>query len=206
MRFRIFTVVRNIILVCLALYGSACNSCSCQAPSFLSPPIDPHLTTTMSIVSDMLAPSNLARSGFAVIFPNGRPSEYVSYFFSEMGKSEWPVSQEESEMLDINRDVDFSTGVQILPKDVSLVPFKPDLDLKMQVVMKADDDAKTVVLEAYADPNAAPVLTKALTIPKVTADPKMKTIVEDNLSLGMGYQYVPPKLPVDDEDYVPPEE
>lgn len=169
-------------------------ACTCERDHSNTRMAPQNLLSATDTVAHLLDPNNLERSGFAVIFPDGKPSDYVSYFFSQMGKSEWPVADEIQTTGSISPNPSVVPGVSFLPKDVALIPYHPDPEKTLQVVLKADDLNNFIVIEAYQNAASAPVISKNIELPKVTPDPSIRLLVQDNLSMGMSYQYSPPKM------------
>ena len=126
---------------------------SCATPQ---PEIDPELSQAIASVRYMTGPRWLSRSSFQVTYPDGKPSDYVNYIFSDFGIAEWPLALDEFEEEQMR-----SANIPPLPRNVALVPNNPDpsLELKLQVVLRAADAEGVVIVEAYKDPQAAPVAT-----------------------------------------------
>src|SRR5262245_51585341 len=57
----------------------------------------PDLRQAAGVVAYTLRATNLSRSMFSAAHPNGKPSEWVSYWFSDMGVAEWPDSEANAE-------------------------------------------------------------------------------------------------------------
>ncbi len=56
----------------------------------------------------MIMPHNFSRSEFTVASPEGLPSEFVNYMFSEMGVAEWTPFEDFGEFSNEERKCDFS--------------------------------------------------------------------------------------------------
>jgi hypothetical protein len=97
---------------------------------------------------------SVGRSGFMALRGiERRPSEWVSYFFSELGASEWPVV--EGSLLD-----DPDIRLPRLPAGVSIVQGDLHADRDRQLVLSADDDAWELVARLYrtaSDPSPVEV-------------------------------------------------
>jgi len=115
--------------------------------------LEPDLQQAVDAVYFMTSERFLSRSGFRYLFPEAKPSQYVSYIFSDLGVAEWPIALDEMEEQQLR-----SAGIPTLPSDVVLVAQRPDPGHKQQVVLRADDSAGLVIIEAYPSPTTAPQL------------------------------------------------
>ena len=130
----------------------------------------------------IILPDNLCRSLFSVAFPGGKPSEFVSYLFSDMGIAEWPpyegsgeFSPEELKLMNIPQ----------IPMDIELVPLYPDPETGKQLVVKFDDNRGMVIVEGYMDPDSDPVLVREWILLEVEPAAGIKEIYESSSELGM---------------------
>jgi hypothetical protein len=140
-------------------------------------------------VEQMVEPFYANRSSFFVVLPNGTPRQYVSWFFSSMGTSDWPPVDQPSELAQEELDALRQIGVAFRPVDVYYRHSKPDTSVQKQIVLKWDDAEGLVILEGYLDPNQEPVLTRSFKLPKgVVPDGIAKAVTEMNLENGMTYQ------------------
>ena len=156
---------------------------SCGGPS-----IPKNLERAMGYIEYSLQPSNLARTSFPVVLPDGTPKQYVSWMFSAMGKADWPPTDESAVMEFGSADM-VPSGIPLLPDDVAFVHSRPDTSAKNQVVVKWDDARGVVIAEAYLDPNGQPVEVREFPLPHVTStNEAARLAAQDNLGLGMSYQ------------------
>jgi hypothetical protein len=140
-------------------------------------------------VEQMVAPLQAQRCSFFVVLPNGTPKEFVSWFFSPLGTSDWPVVDESTDFTDEERASMRLIGTPFRPKDVEYRHSYPDTAAQKQVVLKWDNEDGKVILEGYLDPAQSPVMTKTFKLPKnVVPDPIAKVAVQSNLELGMSFQ------------------
>ena len=77
------------------------------------------LERATAVIRWMTAPINMRRSVFFVGYPDGKPSDYVSYFFSDMGMGEWPPFEEnmgphEIEQMGMARIPYFPSGIHVI--------------------------------------------------------------------------------------------
>lgn len=139
-----------IVLSCglgawIALGGAGCAGRSAS----------PDLKDAAQVVAYLSAPFNLTRSVFPVVFPEGRPSDYVSFFFSPAGRAEWPIPIDESEA-----EAFRMARVPILPPTVNLVSRQVNPEGGMQLVVDFDDEQGLVLVRGYVDPAEPPVLKR----------------------------------------------
>jgi hypothetical protein len=140
-------------------------------------------------VEQMVEPFYANRSSFFVVLPSGTPRQYVSWFFSSMGASEWPPVDKPSEFAQEELDALRQIGMIFRPVDVYYRHSKPDTAVRKQIVMKWDDSEGLVILEGYLDPTQEPILTRSFKLPKnVVPDGIAKAVTQMNLENGMEYQ------------------
>ena len=152
------------------------------------PSIPKNLERALGYIEYSLQPSNLARTSFPVVLPDGTPKQYVSWMFSAMGKADWPPTDESAVMEFGSADM-VPSGIPLLPDDVAFVHSRPDTSAKNQVVVKWDDARGVVIAEAYLDPNGQPVEVREFSLPHVTStNEAARLAAQDNLGLGMSYQ------------------
>ena len=135
-----------------------------------------------NVIRWMTAPMNMRRSVFFVGYPNGTPSDYVSYMFSEMGSSEWPpyeenMDPEEIEMMGMTRIPYFPSGVEIIKND-------PDPEAGSQIVISADDTRGVIIVRGYDDPAGEPSLTKEYPLQKVEPEIWVHDLYESKIDMG----------------------
>jgi hypothetical protein len=146
----------------------------------------PELEQGAAVVGYMLRPSNLSRSAFCAAFPDGKPSQFVSYMFSQMGSAEWPPSEAWADPAE--REQMRAIRAPMIPADVTLVPRKPDPKQKKQIVVRADDERAMVVCDGYLDPKSEPVASWEWALPKVKPAPGIQEMYRSNAELGMSNQ------------------
>jgi len=135
------------------------------------------------IVYHFLAPKNLEQSAFYAAHPDGKASDFVSYFFSDMGVAEWPPWEDgASEMEKIQAK---ALGGALIPEDVSLISLQPDPSLDKQLVLKFDDNTNEIIVEGYLDPSEKPVLIRRYELHKVKPSPLARVLYESNAGIGM---------------------
>ncbi|MFC1541838.1 hypothetical protein ACFL50_05240 [Candidatus Latescibacterota bacterium] len=130
----------------------------------------------------MIAPVNLSRSSFTVAFPNGKPSDYVNYMFSDMGVAEWPPHEDSGEFTLPEMK---AMRIPFFPAGVEISQLEPDPEYGMQIVIKDDDNRGVVIVEGYSDPSQPPVMTEEFVLKKVPPGPGVIQIYEMNYDNGM---------------------
>jgi hypothetical protein len=155
-------------------------ACSRDAP--------PALTHGAEVIHYLLLPATLSRSAFSAGFPDGKPSQFVSYVFSDIGAAEWPTSEEWAN--DAERAEMKAAGIPMPPRGVEFVPLSPDPKKGMQLVVRHDDGRGMVIVEGYEDPakSKRPVLVREWPLPKVQPAPGVEAAYQSNLQMGMRAQ------------------
>lgn len=147
---------------------------------------EPDLAQAADVIHYMMKPLHLSRSVFYVAFPDGRPSQFVSFIFSDMGAAEWPLSEAWAD--EMEREQMKAIGAPLVPEGVAFVPLSPDPDAGRQLVVKFDDSRGMVIVEGYVDPTQDPVLTREWKLSKVEPEPFMEAIYQSSVDLGMSDQ------------------
>jgi hypothetical protein len=158
--------------------------CSCST--------DPNvveLEKAAGAIEHLMAPLQARRCSFFVVLPNGTPREFVSWFFSPLGMSDWPIVEGTTEFTEEEKGSMGLIGIPFRPKDVEYRHSNPDSAVQKQIVLKWDDAEGNVILEGYLDPAQPPAFTKSFKIPKnVEPDPIAKVAVQSNIEMGMAFQ------------------
>ena len=130
----------------------------------------------------MIVPHNLSRSAFTVAFPEGLPSEFINYMFSDMGVAEWPPYEDSGEF---SPEEIRAMRIPLIPKEIELVPLYPDPEVDKQLVIKFDDSRRMVIVEGYSEPKQEPVLVREWNLPRVEPDAGIENIYWYNYDMGM---------------------
>jgi len=117
----------------------------------------PKLEKAERIVRYMSAPRQLKRSSFLLVYPEGKPSDFVKWMFSSLGTAEWPPS--EWELDDVDREGMRSAGIPILPKEVGIFS-SPQSDVLKHIIVKSDDSKGVLIVEGFLKPGEPPVFVK----------------------------------------------
>jgi len=124
------------------------------------PKLSPELEQAVDSVRSMTSQRWLSRSAFATSYPQAQPSNYVSYLFSDLGVAEWPIALDALEA-----EQPRSIGVTPLPPNVALVPQQPEPTRGKQLVLRADDTAGLVLVDAYEEPQTEPIASFEFALP-----------------------------------------
>lgn len=117
----------------------------------------PQLEKASRVVRYMSDPRQLKRSSFLVFYPQGKPSDFVSWMFSEIGAAEWPPS--EWELDGMEREGMRSAGIPIFPKEVGVFS-NQRTDTARQIIVKANDSKGLIIVEGFLKPGQPSVLVK----------------------------------------------
>ena len=119
--------------------------------------VPPELTQAAYVIHYMMKPANLSNSAFSAALENPKPSQFVSYIFSEMGVAEWPDSDAFGEL---EREQIRAVGAPTVPDGVAFVPRTLDPERGKQIVVGFDDPRGMVIVEGYVDPRSEPVIKR----------------------------------------------
>jgi hypothetical protein len=143
----------------------------------------PVLQRAINASADMLLAKNLSRSAFYVAYPEGKPSDYVHYYFSAMGTAEWPPREGEFSEAELK-----ATQTGSIPDNVKFTPNQRAADVPgMQVVIKADDARGLIIFEGYQKPSETPDLVVEKPLLKVEPSELAKTAFFSNRDMGINY-------------------
>ncbi len=180
---------KKCVLTVLLLAGLSLMTWSCTESGIGAPEESRDLVQAVRAVEDMTRPQNLRRSMFSAAYGDeGKPSDFVSYVFSDMGSAEWPPTEGSSEFDEVQREPSGGSGQTAIPAGVAILPLKTNPRKGPQVVVNYDDEAVEVVLTAYSNPLKGPVLERRVPFVAVEADTVAKQFFESNLQMGMSYR------------------
>jgi len=158
----------------------------------LGDPAPEDLRQGADVIASMAAPRHLRQSMFLGIFPNGTPSQFVSFLFSSLGAAEWPESESSLAMDPIFGEQASAIGMPLLPEGVAFTDRSPKAELGRQIVVRFDDSRNLVTIEGYLDPTRPPVLTveREFRVPTLRPQERelLRQIAESNLQLGASAQ------------------
>ena len=131
-------------------------------------------------VKQMTSPRLLSKSMFSAMDDKITPSDYVEYFFSTLGTSEWPVAMEFSE------EELKAAGFITLPRSVLLTANSPNPNEEgHQLVLSADNANSLLIVTGYVSAKENAVLRHAWKFTKVDPAPGVREILRSNKELGM---------------------
>jgi len=137
------------LLIVFGLLGfSGCGSAA--------PKKDPELKRAVSFVRYLCSRRFLRKSAFISSFPEKKPTQFVSYLFSEMGVSEWVSTGDPFEEEQLK-----SIGVPVPPRNVRITN-RLIKGAEKQVVLKGDDQELIVIVEGYLKGSGTPVFIDKL--------------------------------------------
>ncbi|MGP0630546.1 hypothetical protein ACTRW9_12610 [Nitrospina sp. 32_T5] len=125
-----------------------------------NPPAYPRLEQAVKVVRYLSSPRQVSRSSFSAMFPDQRPTEFVKWMFSTVGKANWPPSENgHGDEVEAAK----SLRIPLIPKDTLIVPGQPHLNKAgRQLVIKGDDRRGVLVAEAHFDSRHPPVFTREI--------------------------------------------
>lgn len=126
----------------------------------------PSLQKAERVVRHVSSKRQLKRSSFAYLSEKNTPSHFVKWMFSALGYAEWYMVDAPGELSTEELKMIKKTGVPLLPPDVAIVPDKPSLEHRKQVVVRPDILRNMIIAESYLDPKASPVRTSEWKFPK----------------------------------------
>ena len=144
----------------------------------------PELDQAVRAFSQQLGERELSRSMYAAAFPGGgTPEQFVSYFFSDLGKAEWPSAMDADEAEQMR-----AVGLTVFPMGVAIVPRNPDPVRGIQLVIGYDQGRGVILARGYTDPTKPPMVEKEWTLPAVRPTPQAEAVFRSNLESGASYQ------------------
>jgi hypothetical protein len=141
------------------------------------------LVQAAQVIQHMLQPEVIAQSTFAVAFQDPRPSQFVSFLFSEMGGLEWAATAKVTGASPPGVNGRLATAAGIV-----FVPRQPDPALGRQIVVSYDDDRGLIVVEGFEDPTGQAVLRREWVLPDVNPSPGVRALYQANQQAGMSCQ------------------
>jgi len=125
----------------------------------------PQLEQGVKVVRYLSAKNQLERSSFRLVFPKGRPSDFVKWMFSTLGKAEWPPAEGSAELEPDMRQALAVTRTPILPQDLKLEPDHPEPESSRQIVVSGDDSRWVIEVRGYLNSKEIPVLVREWPFP-----------------------------------------
>jgi len=165
---------RALLALVLTLALASCNDVGAPA----------ELKRGVQLIRWMTAPAQLSRSMYSTV-QDGKASTFVSYLFSDMGAAEWPETEEAAERDPMIKEQAAAAALPLSPKGVSFAADAPDPAKGRQIVLKADDARKIIVVEAYDTPAAKPLLVEEIPLAQVQPAPGVAEMARSAMETGM---------------------
>lgn len=157
--------LRRLLFALICVPGLlALDGCSAPDPARE----DPVLLQLERVARHLTGPRHLRASAFPALRTSDRPSELVSFLFSDIGVAEWPPADDSSEL---SREQMNATNTPMFPAGGALVFEQPDPRMGRQLVLSADDRSGEIVATAYLDPGRPPVYTQRWPMPEFREPP-----------------------------------
>tara|TARA_B100000686_G_scaffold352262_1_gene453649 strand:- start:2989 stop:3504 length:516 start_codon:yes stop_codon:yes gene_type:complete len=123
-------------------------------------PVPTDLDRAAKVVRYMSRADVLPTTTFSKKYPDGKASDFVDWFLSEEGRSQWPASLSNADSNPEIRKEAYELNAPIVPRNMIFLAHKPDRKQGRQLVVKPDDSRNLIIVEGYADPNALPDLKR----------------------------------------------
>ena len=158
-------------------------------------PLPPDLEKGMTRVRYITSPKALKKSMFYAVYPQGRPSEFIGYMYSDLGAIDFsgPGNVAPIPGMPANGpspyDEQTRDAAPALPPNVMILPLKTDPSRSQpQIVLKPDDAARQIIVEVYELPSQPPIKVEKRDLPLMTADPmaqsSAKSLMEQGATAG----------------------
>lgn len=142
-------------------------------------PADAELSQAAQAMAQLARSRHLERSCFYVVYPQGTPTDFVGYLFSDLGSADWPVAFEPLEAEQMQ-----SAGITPLPGTVKISAQQREQPEQKELVLLADDAAGDIQLLGYLPNETEPNVEER--IPLTPANPEDFTVQMCQSSLEMG--------------------
>ena len=123
-------------------------------------PVPTDLDRAAKVVRYMSRDDVLARSSFPKKYPEGKPSDFVKWFLSKEGRTQWPASLDNSDSNPEIRKEAYRQGAPIVPCKMTFLANQTNPKKGRQLVIKSDDGQGLIIVEGYANPEARPDLKR----------------------------------------------
>jgi hypothetical protein len=121
----------------------------------------------VQVVRYLSAERQLKRSSFMVL-KERKPSKFVDWLFSPLGIAEWPPWEDSHLEFDLDElKAMKKMGVPLIPKNLALVPLEVDPEKGRQIVVRADDQKRILIIEGFINPKDPPALKEEILFPKI---------------------------------------
>lgn len=134
----------------------------CNAESELA---HPDLARGARVIREMLSIQQLRRAGFYEAHAEAKPSDWMEFIDSDIGVVLWPPREDGVMMGELEIEQSRAVGETVIPAGITYHPNQPLPGTRRQITYRADDASGEIVVEAYLDPLAEPVLTYRWMLP-----------------------------------------
>jgi|GEM_PF-1280599 len=145
----------------------------CQQP-------DPQLKQASFAMAKMATQKALSRSCFYMIYPNGKPSDFVEYLFSDLGVAGWPLAFDEQEVEQMK-----AVGMVPLPREVVVSPRERQKPQQKELVLVPDDASNKIEAKGYLPEQDSPNVQNQWNLATATPDEATQQFCRSNLELGI---------------------
>jgi hypothetical protein len=128
----------------------------------------------------MAKPASLGKSCFTVVAPNGQPSEFVDYLFSDLGAAEWPIAMDEFEAEQMR-----SIGQPVVPPTVQVSRNQRQHIDRKELVLRGDDANGMVVAQGYLANGAEPMFEAQWPLATAQPGPGVAELCQSNIEMGI---------------------
>ena len=125
------------------------------------------LDRAAKVIRFMSEENKLEKTSFPALYPKCLPSEFVKWLFSEKGLAEWPDSLDNDDSNPDVRNKAFKEGAPIVPTNVHFFAGKTDPNSGRQLIVKANDVSRIIIVEGYGDPQKKPDLKREWSLPVI---------------------------------------
>ena len=131
-------------------------------------PVPTDLDRAAKVVRYMSRENVLSTTSFFRKYPNGKPSDFVTWFLSKEGQAQWPASLSNADSNPKVRREAYEKNAPIVPRNMIFLAHKPDLEKGRQLVVIPDDNRNLIIVEGYSTPNSLPKLKREWELPRST--------------------------------------
>ena len=153
----------------LVLFSTGCQS---------APDLD--LKQANAAMAKMAVDRTLTKSCFAVVYPHGEASDFVTYLFSDLGAAEWPIAFDEMEEEQLE-----AIGQPSLPRNVIVSPFKRNQPNSKEIVLIADNANRAVLVEGYVAESNEVAFEAQWPLGTAQASEATRQLCQSNLEMGI---------------------
>lgn len=163
-----------------------------------SPPNDMALIQAMEAARGLGQAAHLQRSCFYWIYPQGQPTDFVSYLFSDLGAAEWPIALDPDATAEMH-----AVGITPLPEGVRFSADQRQHRDRKELVLTANNGAGHIELVSYLPGVDKPYRQATFTLAAVSPDDLTQQFCQAALESGMSPGIPADSLPTRSPDHAP---